>query len=212
MFIALPRQSCMSNPPCTAENKIGLTGPRMEKKRLPIADRAPLQYEWAMVPHEIANISELEGFGGLKADLRRSLCAGDLQKRYWVYRGWLKAMERIPSQLLMDRMCLDKPRDALYVESAFRYLFKVSDYLSALAGEGEYLMASDDDSSEVRRILRAAWPLSKRMGVIFTAMDYVALVTGRDGEWLAETKCRSSTIGLSWPRELEKEEFPLLGG
>lgn len=52
----------------------------------------------------------------------------------------------IPPLLLADRKCLDNPRVALYVEYAYSYRFCLSNRLPVLAGDGEYLAATDDDS------------------------------------------------------------------
>lgn len=152
----------------------------------------------------------MKGLDELKEDLRCLFFAGDLRARYWVYRGWVKLMYHIPPQLLTDRGCFDKPRDSLYVDCAYRYLFGLSDRFPVLADEGEYLAAADDNFLEVERVLFASWSLSLRMRVLLSAKDYDVQVKDTRVGWLNEAKRRPNPASLIWPKVLEQEEFPLL--
>lgn len=202
MVIGPLRQCCMGNKPGSADNSVRLPGSQVEEKVMPIPGGAPLQYEWAMAAHDVKEIFELEDFGELKADLHRIFCAGDLLTRYWIYRNWLKVLNQIPPQLLTDRTCLEKARDALYVECAYRYIFGVLDHLPVLATDGEYLASANDDGIEVQSVLRATWSLSLRTVVLLSPVDYDALVTDQYGRWLSEAKRRPNPNGLAWPKGL----------
>lgn len=105
---------------------------------------------------------------------------------------------------------MEKPRDKLFVECPYSYLFRLSDRLLLLSGDCTYLADAEDDQLGVQRVLRASWPFSLQMGVLLSTIDYDVLVMNARGGWLNEVLLLPDPSGLARPNFLEREDFPLL--
>lgn len=111
--------------------------------------------QWDLCSRRVTVTATLANIRGVKADIRRFLCAGDTARRFEAFWWWPQGIFHIPSYLLTDLTCLGKSGDALYVESAFRDLFGASNTFPVLGGDGVYVSGASNVALEMRHIVRA---------------------------------------------------------
>lgn len=97
-------------------------------------------------------------------------------------------MYYIQPQLLFDRTSSDRPNDAFYVECAYRYLFGLSERITVLAGDGAYITSASDLEGGVRRIVRAARPMSLRIGLLVSTVDYNVFLSNTQGRSMQKSR------------------------